>query len=81
MLSAIAKRHRVQFRAGCGGGGAGIGDPDRSGDSQFPFDIFNMFSLFVGLKQLVVDWAADRRGHVGHHVLVQNIHFVLQVHE
>lgn len=77
----MAKRQfRAQFRTGCGGGG--IGDPDKSGDSQFPFDIFNiMFSLFVGLKQLVVDWPADKRGHVGHHVLVQKIHFVLQVHE
>lgn len=54
----MAKRHREQVRCdGCGGGGAGTGDSDIVGE-QFPFDIFNWFSLAWKIVEVLMAAAA-----------------------
>lgn len=50
----MAKRHRVHIRwGGWGGGGAGTGDSDNIGE-QFPFDMFNWFSLAWNIVEVLM---------------------------
>lgn len=54
----MAKRHREHTRCGgCGGGGAGTGDSDIVGE-QFPFDMFNWFSLAWKIVEVLMAAAA-----------------------
>lgn len=71
---------------GCGGGGAGTGDSDIVGE-QFPFDMFNWFSLALKRVEVLLAtagwqldtvWEPVKRGQVGHHEFVQKMHLVLQ---